>query len=516
VEVSSDAAKVILNVADRAFVERSSTAAPFILIPTNHEQLRAVSTGRWKSAWQRRLAPAVLVLADLSLALLVWEISYLLQGIWGTSPLSVKVAVAAMAPIIIVWVGLRALLGLYPGYGLDSVEQLRRHTYATFATLAILTTFSFSLQVGDLISRLLVGLVILGLLVLTPFVHFLVKSLMEKKGLWGKPVVVLGYKEAGANVVSILKGEWELGYDPVAIFNYRLDAADTLPGGVYDQQALTSVVDVAREYGVDTAIFAMPNIRREQLTRLINLASVSFRRVIVIPNLGGITNSAVVARDFAGTFGVEITQNLLNPWAQRFKRLLDLFGAVVGGLLICPILLTVLMMIKLESPGPAIFIQERPGQNGKPFKIYKFRTMYADAERRFEQLVLENPLLAEEFQRHGKLKDDPRVTRVGRWLRRSSLDELPQLWNVFKGHMSLVGPRPYLINQALRMKDASVVVSRVLPGITGLWQVSGRSEITFEQRIDLDTHYVRNWSVWLDLVILARTVKIVLFSRGAY
>jgi lipopolysaccharide/colanic/teichoic acid biosynthesis glycosyltransferase len=150
------------------------------------------------------------------------------------------------------------------------------------------------------------------------------------------------------------------------------------------------------------------------------------------------------------------------------------------------------------------------------FKIFKFRTMYTDAERRFAELSLENPSLSEEFTTHGKLKDDPRVTRIGRLLRKTSLDELPQLWNVLKGEMSLVGPRPYLTIQTSQISGTEKLITRVPPGITGLWQVSGRSDVTLEHRVALDLHYVHNWSVWLDLVVLARTVQIVLLRRGAY
>jgi Undecaprenyl-phosphate galactose phosphotransferase WbaP len=380
----------------------------------------------------------------------------------------------------------------------------------------MLAILALGLHIGDLLSRLLLTVMFLSLLILGPFVRYFVQVWIRRIGLWGKPVLVLGYREAGTSVVSILKENWELGYDPVAVLDYRLDAAESSFEGEGDQRVLDAAVSLARQHGVDTAIFAMPYIRREQLTKLVDVASLSFKRVVVIPNLGGITNSTVVARDFAGTFGVEIHYNLLDPWARRVKRVFDLLGAVTGGLLVSPILLTLFVLIRLDSRGPALFVQERPGQDGNMFRIFKFRTMYTDAEQRFEQLVLKNPLAAKEFASYGKLRDDPRVTRVGKWVRRFSLDELPQLWNVLKGEMSLVGPRPYLIDQVIQLEGAGGVISRVLPGVTGLWQVSGRSDITFEQRVILDTHYVRNWSIWLDLVILARTAKIVLFSRGAY
>ena len=150
-------------------------------------------------------------------------------------------------------------------------------------------------------------------------------------------------------------------------------------------------------------------------------------------------------------------------------RLLDLFGVGVGALLIGPLLLIIAVVTKLDSPGPALFIQERPELGGKMFKIVMFRTMHTDAEQRLEELWLQDPCASEEFKKHGKMKNHPRVTRVGRFLRKTSLDELPQLWNVLKGDMSLVGPRPYLTSQASQISGTEKLISRVPPGITGLW-----------------------------------------------
>jgi Undecaprenyl-phosphate galactose phosphotransferase WbaP len=484
--------------------------------PAEYERLlHATDKKRWKPVWRHRLNVVTLALTDVLLAFLTWGLAYVAQGFWGQGEVT-DVAVVAIVPSVAIWVGLRAFLGLYPGYGLDSVERLRRHTYSVFAALAVLTVFAVGFQAGNLLSRIMLAIAFLGLLFLTPFVQHFVKLGMKRAGLWGKPVIILGYGDTGAHFWELLEREWGLGYSPVALLGRHLVAA----GGSYREipceETFSDAANLGRELGVNTVILAMPYTRREQLARLSNLASLSFRQVIVIPNLSGITNSAVVARDFAGTFGVEIRHNLLDPWSRRVKRGFDLLGAVVGGLLISPLLLTLCVLIKLDSPGSAIFVQERPGHNGRMFRIFKFRTMYADAERRFDQLVLLNPLLGEEFEKHGKLKDDPRVTRVGRWLRRSSLDELPQIWNVIRGDMSLVGPRPYLVSQAAQVQKAGLMIARVTPGITGLWQVSGRSGITFEQRVGLDTYYVRNWSIWLDLVILARTALIVILRQGAY
>jgi Undecaprenyl-phosphate galactose phosphotransferase WbaP len=457
----------------------------------------------------------MLVLSDILLALLIWGVAYVLQSVWGRGELT-GLSVATVASVIVAWVGLRALLGLYPGYGLDPVEELRRHTYAVLATLAALAIFALGFQVGALLSRPLLALLFLGLLLLAPFTRYFVKRGMKEVGLWGKPVVILSYKETGTNIASNLEQSWGLGYDPVAVFNYRLDAGESPFESVDHHQVLAGAVDLAREQGVDTVIFAMPHMRRENLAVLASQASVSFRHVMIIPNLGGITNSAVVARDFGGTFGVEIKHNLLDPWSRRIKRMLDLFGAIVGGLLISPLLATIVILIKLDSSGPVFYGHQRLGAEDEHFRCWKFCTMHLNAERLLDEYLQGDPKLRAEWEHSQKLRNDPRVTRVGRFLRKTSLDELPQLWNVLLGEMSLIGPRPIVDAEVAKYGEVYGLYKRIRPGISGYWQVGGRSDTSYVERVAMDSYYVRNWSVWLDLVILGRTVKIVTLSRGAY
>ncbi|HEX7022216.1 MAG TPA: sugar transferase, partial [Trueperaceae bacterium] len=198
------------------------------------------------------------------------------------------------------------------------------------------------------------------------------------------------------------------------------------------------------------------------------------------------------------------------------KRLLDLTGVIIGGLLISPLIALLALAIILDSPGPAFFGHRRLGQNGKHFTCWKFRTMVPDAQERLEATLATNPQLREEWQQNQKLQNDPRVTRVGRFLRRTSLDELPQLWNVLKGEMSLVGPRPIVDDETHKYGEAYELYKMVRPGMAGYWQVRGRSDTDYDQRVELDSFYVRNWSVWLDIAILSEVPGIVLAGRGAY
>jgi Undecaprenyl-phosphate galactose phosphotransferase WbaP len=316
--------------------------------------------------------------------------------------------------------------------------------------------------------------------------------------------------------VDLLKQNWELGYQPVAIFEYRLDAYSGEAGGAGDQRALVDAVELARQQDVDTAIFAMPYMRREQLIKLVSVASGYFRHVWIIPNLSGITNSAVVARDLGGTLAVEIKYNLLNAWALRAKRMMDLCATTIGGILLLPLVFVLALLVYLESRGPVFYEDRRMGRDGSMFSCVKFRTMVPGAEDLLWQMLKEDDELRAEYMEHHKLRKDPRVTRVGGFLRKTSLDELPQLWNVLKGEMSLVGPRPYLPRESKEIGITQSEILRVPPGMTGPWQVAGRNQTSFGNRVQMDTYYVRDWSVWLDIILLARTVKTVVLGRGAY
>jgi Undecaprenyl-phosphate galactose phosphotransferase WbaP len=198
------------------------------------------------------------------------------------------------------------------------------------------------------------------------------------------------------------------------------------------------------------------------------------------------------------------------------KRILDFVTSSALLLLVGPFLGAIAIAIKLTSRGPIFFGHRRFGRENRPFQMLKFRTMMVDADKILASYLETHPEERVEWQRHQKLRNDPRITKVGKWLRRYSLDELPQLLNVFAGQMSLVGPRPIMEAEILRYGRSYGLYTRVLPGITGLWQVSGRNNTTYDQRIGFDEYYVCNWSIWLDLYILIRTIRIVLTAEGAY
>ena len=201
---------------------------------------------------------------------------------------------------------------------------------------------------------------------------------------------------------------------------------------------------------------------------------------------------------------------------QLMKRVVDVFVSVSGLLFLAPFFGLTGLLIRFDSPGDIFYRQPRLGRNGKVFDLIKFRTMHQNANRILEEGLHLNPKLRDEWDHYQKLKGDPRITRVGRFLRRFSLDELPQLWNVLRGEMSLVGPRPITIDQRELYGKSFNEYTQVLPGITGLWQVSGRNDTTFARRAELDSEYIQHWSIRLDIHILFKTIEIVLWQQGAY
>jgi undecaprenyl-phosphate galactose phosphotransferase len=209
-------------------------------------------------------------------------------------------------------------------------------------------------------------------------------------------------------------------------------------------------------------------------------------------------------------------RNNLRRWPARLtKRLFDTLAAFMLLILLSPVFLLVAGAIRRDG-GPALFAHPRIGKKGRVFNCYKFRTMVVDAEQQLEQLLQRQPELRKQWQQEHKLRSDPRISPLGRWLRHSSLDELPQLLNVIRGEMSLVGPRPVVRSELPRYGDQVGYYLMVRPGMTGLWQVSGRNDVDYDTRVYLDSWYVKNWSLWHDLVILFKTVSVVLSRQGAY
>ena len=275
---------------------------------------------------------------------------------------------------------------------------------------------------------------------------------------------------------------------------------------------------VIKNYNIPNVLVCAPGLEARKLVTLINKLQILVEKVIFVPELFGIPAANIQARGLMNeqTLILEVKNNLAQRRNRLFKRIFDIVATVCGGILILPILGIIAILIYLDSPGPIVFGHKRVGQGGKSFSCYKFRSMVPNAQEALEQYLKDNLAAREEWERDFKLKDDPRVTRIGKFLRKTSLDELPQLWNVLVGDMSLVGPRPIVRDEIVKYGDYINDFYLVPPGITGVWQVSGRSDTTYEERVLMDSWYVHNWSVWIDIVYLLKTVLTVAKSKGAY
>ena len=276
---------------------------------------------------------------------------------------------------------------------------------------------------------------------------------------------------------------------------------------------------IVKNSPIQTVIITAPGMVRDKLQQLITTVQPYVRNLSYVPDLIGTPMADVEAQSL---FSEEILMlhmrnNLALRRNQIYKRIFDLVLTVTGGLLISPILLLLAIYIKMDSKGSVFYNADRIGKNGKIFRCYKFRSMYVNGDKILQDYLEKNPEAAEEWKTYAKLRDyDPRVTKAGTWMRKYSLDELPQILNVIKGDMSLVGPRPYLPREKEDIGSDIKTITLSLPGITGYWQVSGRNDVSFQERVAMDTWYVRNWSIWLDIMYLAKTFQAVIFGKGAY
>jgi Undecaprenyl-phosphate galactose phosphotransferase WbaP len=271
---------------------------------------------------------------------------------------------------------------------------------------------------------------------------------------------------------------------------------------------------LAQRLKIPYAVLAMPGVDGPKLLGIVERIGGKFSHLLVIPDLFGFATLGVPAKNLGGILGVEIRQQLLLPGPRLAKRVMDSTLTGLGIFVVLPFLALIALLIKLDSKGPIFYSQNRLGKDGEFFKAYKFRTMHGDGEARLKAILENDPQLRAEYEIYHKLRKDPRVTRIGRVLRKFSLDEFPQLLNVIIGDMSLVGPRPYIERELTEMSGQEKIILRAPPGMTGMWQVSDRNATSFAQRVQIDVYYVRNWSPWLDIHILAKTFGVVIKGSG--
>jgi exopolysaccharide biosynthesis polyprenyl glycosylphosphotransferase len=382
----------------------------------------------------------------------------------------------------------------------------------TAILLAVVVAFFYRRLFYSRMIFIYAGIVIIILLGLARIVRQLILARLRQSGVGVDRVLIVGAGEVGRTVMRNLVAQPELGYHVVGFLddNPRKGSVDIGPFKALGP--VGNLPQVVREHAIDQAIITLPWQYHLKILRLVSECDRSGVRARVVPDLFQLSLGGVDVEAINGIPLIGIKQTSLTGLNLAIKRAFDLVLAALAGVLLAPVWGAVALAIKLDSPGPVLFKQERTGRGGAPFTFLKFRSMVQGADAELDKLLERNEASGPLF----KIKNDPRCTRVGRFIRRTSLDELPQLLNIVRGDMSLVGPRPGLPREVACYQDWHRKRLEILPGLTGLWQVSGRSNLSFDEMVMLDIYYGENWSLGMDLRILLRTVPQVLFGDGAY
>ena len=390
----------------------------------------------------------------------------------------------------------------------EEARHLLRAT--TLAFVAILVT-AFAFRVRDELSRPLLVATFLLAPLFALALRRLLRRLLRDSALYSRPLLLVAAPEIARRVIRLLERERALGYRIAAVMP-PLEGAGIPPG----LPLSTPGAQALEQSGACDLIVAVADLPPARVAELLEETAGRAEQVRLVPDLAGLPITGLEAEPLGEIPVLNVPQNLIDPWSLILKRILDLMICLLALPFAGPLLAALWWWVKLDSPGAPMLHQPRLARGGGTFDCLKFRSMHLDADARLDQYFKEHPEARAEWDTYQKIKGaDPRVTRAGRWLRKLSLDELPQLFNIFRGEMSLIGPRPYLPRELETMGRHAPVIVRARPGITGLWQVSGRNELTFAQRLQLDEWYVRNWSLWLDLTLLLRTPG-ALLRRGAY
>lgn len=451
----------------------------------------------WNSFWLLLMDCAILLLALCLGDLIV----YSLHGV----PVSLRYSLLLLPT----WCLGAVATGQAPGWGLGAIEELRRTELLLLALFAFAGIAAFLAR--GMPSRITFLFAYMFSAVLIPFGRVLCRKVLGRLGRWGCGVALYGDRATIERMTQVLVSESTIGYYPVAVFSDELEKGTSfkgipVSGGGQDVLA-----------GIPVAVASIAHLREKNLVEFVDHTLADYRKVVLLPGIDGGMFSWVIPRDFNGMVGLELSRNLLNPIAAWMKWIYETGLVLLSLPLWLPLILLLAMTVFLGDRKNPFYRQIRVGKKGRLFSAVKLRTMVPNADEVLQQVLEKDPALKMEWDAFYKLRNDPRITPIGRFLRRFSLDELPQLLNVLIGEMALVGPRPLPVYHQEELPEQSRQFrSRVHPGMTGQWQVSGRSNCGLEEMEQWDNFYVRNWSIWMDVYIVARTFRVVLFSHGAY
>lgn len=395
---------------------------------------------------------------------------------------------------------------LYPGIGMNPIYEFRQCLMAVGATFVLI--MSAALSGGSSTAVLLMFPI---LVILLPFLRSLARRVMARYDWWGVKCLVFSAEQRVERLFKEHLKNTPSGLRPVGYIQNEVqtESEEIRPFYLGDLKTVNQRVE---ETGCRVGIVHRCGRPDHEIAKFVDRHLSAFSRVVIVPDDERLPSLWSMGRDG----GTVITDRLQIRSNQIFKRAMDILISSAALMFGAPVFIFIAAWVKITSPGPLFFGHERIGKNGRRFKAWKFRSMCVNADEVLKKTLEENPDMRAEWEATQKLQNDPRVSSSGRFLRKTSLDELPQLWNVLVGDMSLVGPRPIVASEIKKYKDSFAKYLRVRPGVTGFWQISGRNLTTYDKRVELDEYYVRNWSPWFDLYILIRTFRTVILREGAF
>ena len=379
----------------------------------------------------------------------------------------------------------------------------------------LIMALSFVLQ-PEVFSRLMliyVAIITVFLLSITRVVQRIIRARLRSRGIGIERVLIIGAGEIGQSVLRIMLARKELGYYPVGYLDDGPQRGKVDLGRLRGFGSTDNLTSVIHEHNVQTVFITLAWSDYDRILSLVEQANALGVEVRIVPDMFQLNIKQIQIETFDGIPLLGVGQPVTLQRRERLlKRIIDVILVILASPLILLVTGITALAIRLEGQGPIFYKQRRIGENGKPFDIIKFRSMIPNADQMREELIQKHEL----DPRHPKIQDDPRITHVGNFIRRTSIDELPNLWNVLLGHMSLVGPRPPTPDEVELYEKWHMARLNVLPGVTGLWQINGRSQVPFDEMCLLDIYYIENWSLKLDLQILMMTIPRVLLRHGAY
>lgn len=396
-------------------------------------------------------------------------------------------------------------------------ETLQRTFYAVLYSEIFCVVLLYLFKTSNYVSRAYVVIFFAMAFICLCISRQLLIKTCRRLNLMKEAVVFIGAGKTTQKIIDFTRNNNCFGINVAGLFDETPKIKD-ITEKYHIFRDLEETKDYIQRYKIRMVIIAVPSMEKERLLNLIEDLQPIVRNLMFVPNIVGmpVFNLEVKRLYENNMVLLGIKNNLAKKTNRRIKRVFDIVLGIMFCTIIVPILAIAAFCIKLDTKGPIFFNSERIGKNGKLFKCYKLRSMYVNADKIFEAYLSKNRQAQEEWNKFQKLKDnDPRLTKVGKFIRKYSIDELPQIFNVLKGEMSLVGPRPYLPREKVLMENWYNDIISVLPGMTGYWQVNGRSNVNFNGRLKMDNWYIRNWSIWIDIELLIRTFKVVINGKGA-